>query len=206
MRYHKVVLVRFVCNSSTKEQNGTLQLLLQGMEVKKVPSRLEDSFMLLLRSHIKQSENTVKPVSSTISVNFSNCESSHTGSTSFDSIDKNDPIIQTKNVSRFFGDFIAVNDVSFSVYPGEVFGLLGPNGAGKTTTFRMLCGLLHASKGSLHVAGIDVREAKEEARRRLGYVAQKFSLYGLLSVRENMDFFAGAYGLRGQHKKDVFKK
>ncbi len=193
--------VRFVCNSSTKKQNGALQLLLQGMEVKKVPSRLEDSFMLLLRSHIKQSENMVKPVSSSISVNFSDCESSHTGSTSFDSIDKNDPIIQTKNVSRFFGDFIAVNDVSFSVYPGEVFGLLGPNGAGKTTTFRMLCGLLPASKGSLHVAGIDVREAREEARRRLGYVAQKFSLYGPLSVRENMDFFAGAYGLRGQHKK-----
>lgn len=196
--------VRFVCNSSTKKQNGALQLLLQDMEVKKVPSRLEDSFMLLLRSHIKQSENTVKPVSSSISVNrFSDCESSHTSSTSFDSIDenKNDPIIQTKNVSRFFGDFIAVNNVSFSVYPGEVFGLLGPNGAGKTTTFRMLCGLLPASKGSLHVAGIDVREAREEARRRLGYVAQKFSLYGPLSVRENMDFFAGAYGLRGQHKK-----
>ena len=87
------------------------------------------------------------------------------------------------------------------MYPGEVFGLLGPNGAGKTTTFRMLCGLLPASSGQLFVAGVDVRRARAQARRRLGYVAQKFSLYGPLSVRENLEFFAAAYGLRGARQR-----
>ena len=111
------------------------------------------------------------------------------------------PIIKIDHVSRAFGDIIAVNDVSFTVRRGEVFGLLGPNGAGKTTTFRMLCGLLPATKGSLWVAGVDVRRAREDARCHVGYVAQKFSLYGPLSVRENLNFFAGAYGLKGMHKK-----
>jgi ABC-2 type transport system ATP-binding protein len=98
---------------------------------------------------------------------------------------------------RKFGDFIAVNRTSFQVKRGEVFGLLGPNGAGKTTTFRMLCGLLPATSGTLLVAGEDLRRARAEARQNIGYVAQKFSLYGDISVRENLDFFAGAYGLRG---------
>jgi ABC-2 type transport system ATP-binding protein len=84
---------------------------------------------------------------------------------------------------------------------GELFGLLGPNGAGKTTTFRMLCGLLPATGGELHVAGADVRTSRVEARARLGYVAQKFSLYGTLSVMENLEFFASAYGLRGEQKQ-----
>jgi ABC-2 type transport system ATP-binding protein len=82
-----------------------------------------------------------------------------------------------------------------------VFGLLGPNGAGKTTTFRMLCGLLPASAGTLRVAGIDLRFARAAARQRIGYVAQKFSLYGQLTVLENLDFFASAYGLRGGRKR-----
>jgi ABC-2 type transport system ATP-binding protein len=77
-----------------------------------------------------------------------------------------------------------------------VFGLLGPNGAGKTTTFRMLCGLLPATSGTLNVAGADLRRARAEARQNIGYVAQKFSLYGDISVLENLQFFAGAYGLR----------
>ena len=97
---------------------------------------------------------------------------------------------------RKFGDFTAVNRTSFEVQRGEVFGLLGPNGAGKTTTFRMLCGLLPATSGTLLVAGADLRRARAEARQHIGYVAQKFSLYGDLSVRENLEFFAGAYGLR----------
>jgi ABC-2 type transport system ATP-binding protein len=98
---------------------------------------------------------------------------------------------------RKFGDFVAVANTSFSVRRGEVFGLLGPNGAGKTTTFRMLCGLLPATSGSLSVAGVDLRRARAEARRRIGYVAQKFSLYGNLTVADNLRFFAGAYGLHG---------
>jgi ABC-2 type transport system ATP-binding protein len=100
-----------------------------------------------------------------------------------------------------FGSFTAVDHVSFEVRRGEIFGLLGPNGAGKTTTFRMLCGLLPATSGTLRVAGLDLRTARASARQRIGYVAQKFSLYGDLTVRENLDFFASAYGLRGEAKR-----
>jgi ABC-2 type transport system ATP-binding protein len=109
-----------------------------------------------------------------------------------------DVVIETHDVVRKFGDFTAVNSTSFEVRRGEVFGLLGPNGAGKTTTFRMLCGLLPATSGTLLVAGANLRRARAEARQNIGYVAQKFSLYGDISVRENLDFFAGAYGLRGE--------
>lgn len=87
---------------------------------------------------------------------------------------------------------------SFEVRRGEIFGLLGPNGAGKTTTFRMLCGLLPATSGTLEVAGNNLRVAPGRARARLGYVAQKFSLYGSLSVRENLEFYGAAYGLHGR--------
>ena len=104
-------------------------------------------------------------------------------------------VIEVKDLVRAFGDFIAVDHVSFSVCRGEIFGLLGPNGAGKTTTFRMLCGLLPASSGFVHVAGVDLRHARAVARRNIGYVSQKFSLYGDLSVRENLEFFGSAYGL-----------
>jgi len=111
--------------------------------------------------------------------------------------DRSEVVIETHDVVRKFGDFTAVNSTSFQVRRGEVFGLLGPNGAGKTTTFRMLCGLLPASSGTLLVAGANLRNARAEARQNIGYVAQKFSLYGDISVRQNLDFFAGAYGLRG---------
>jgi ABC-2 type transport system ATP-binding protein len=109
--------------------------------------------------------------------------------------------VRVHDLVRRFGAFTAVNHVSFDVRRGELFGLLGPNGAGKTTTFRMLCGLLAATGGELQVAGADVRTARAEARTRLGYVAQKFSLYGALSVIENLEFFASAYGLRGERKR-----
>jgi ABC-2 type transport system ATP-binding protein len=99
-----------------------------------------------------------------------------------------------------------VDHVSFDVQRGEIFGLLGPNGAGKTTTFRMLCGLLPASSGTLRVAGVDLRRARASARQRIGYVAQKFSLYGQLSVTENLDFFASAYNLRGARKRDRIER
>jgi pyoluteorin transport system ATP-binding protein len=109
--------------------------------------------------------------------------------------------VHVSDLVRRFGAFTAVDHVNFEVRRGELFGLLGPNGAGKTTTFRMLCGLLSATGGELRVAGADVRTARAEARARLGYVAQKFSLYGALSVIENLEFFASAYGLRGGQKK-----
>ena len=112
------------------------------------------------------------------------------------------PPIDVENVRRRFGDFYAVKDVSFSVGRGEVFGLLGANGAGKTTTFRMLCGLLPASDGKLRVAGLDLRRAAAKARARIGYMSQKFSLYGNLSVMENLNFFSSAYNLKGKHRQD----
>lgn len=106
-------------------------------------------------------------------------------------------MIEVKDLERRFGDFIAVNKTSFAVRRGEIFGLLGPNGAGKTTTFRMLCGLLPASSGTARVAGLDMRSASTQARQRIGYVSQKFALYGTLSVGENLRFFGKAYGLGG---------
>jgi ABC-2 type transport system ATP-binding protein len=109
-------------------------------------------------------------------------------------------VIDVRGAARRFGDFYAVRDVSFQVRRGEIFGLLGANGAGKSTTFRMLCGLLPASAGSLRVAGVDLRRAAAAARARVGYMSQKFSLYGNLSVRQNVEFFAGAYGLRGARR------
>ena len=108
------------------------------------------------------------------------------------------PVIQVEGLRRRFGKFWAVDGVSFEVRRGEIFGLLGANGAGKSTTFRMLCGLLPASAGTLQVAGLDLRHAASTARGRIGYMSQKFSLYGNLSVAQNLDFFASAYGLAGE--------
>jgi ABC-2 type transport system ATP-binding protein len=105
------------------------------------------------------------------------------------------PVIEVRDLVRRFGDFVAVDHVSFQVARGEIFGLLGPNGAGKSTTFRMLCGLLRPSSGSARVAGEDLVHASAAARARIGYMAQRFSLYAELSVVENLRFFARVYGL-----------
>ncbi|RKZ91798.1 MAG: ABC transporter ATP-binding protein, partial [Gammaproteobacteria bacterium] len=110
-------------------------------------------------------------------------------------------VIEVNDLVREFGDFIAVNNVSFTVKRGEIFGLLGANGAGKSTTFRMLCGLLPATSGHLSIAGKDLRVAAASARSRIGYMAQKFSLYSQLSVQQNLHFFSSAYGLKGQKQK-----
>lgn len=106
-----------------------------------------------------------------------------------------DIAVSCRNLTKRFGDFTATDDVSFDVHRGEIFGLLGPNGAGKSTTFKMLCGLLKPSAGEAQVVGHDLRRATGAAKSRLGYMAQKFSLYGLLSVRQNLEFAAGVYEL-----------
>ncbi len=108
-----------------------------------------------------------------------------------------DIAVSCQNLTKRFGDFTATDNVGFEVRKGEIFGLLGPNGAGKSTTFKMLCGLLKPTEGEAQVAGNDLRRAPGAAKSRLGYMAQKFSLYGLLSVRQNLAFFAGVYGLDG---------
>src|SRR5690606_12938621 len=105
------------------------------------------------------------------------------------------PVIQVENLTRHFGKLIAVNDVSFNVQRGAIFGLLGPNGSGKSTIIRMLCGVLEPTAGSARVLGYDVREDSEAIKRRIGYMSQKFSLYSDLSVRENLEFYGRIYGL-----------
>lgn len=116
------------------------------------------------------------------------------------------PAIEAVGLTKRFGDFTAAHDIHFTVGQGQVFGLLGPNGAGKSTTFKMLCGLLSPSEGTGAVAGHDLRHARADARQSLGYMAQKFSLYGDLSVQQNLDFFAGAYGLAGNEASEAIEQ
>jgi len=116
------------------------------------------------------------------------------------------PAIEAKGLTKRFGAFTAADGITFTVPRGQIFGLLGPNGAGKSTTFKMLCGLLTPTGGTGAVAGFDLRHAKDDARQSLGYMAQKFSLYGDLSVLQNLDFFAGAYGLAGRVAREAIDR
>jgi ABC-2 type transport system ATP-binding protein len=147
-------------------------------------ARFEDGFMLLLH------QNTPDRTAATVTLEHP----SETGG--------GQVVVEVHDLVRQFGSFTAVNHVSFKVRRGEMFGLLGPNGAGKTTTFRMLCGLLPPTHGTLRVAGMNLHTARAAARQKLGYVAQKFALYGDLSVAENLEFFASAYGLRGAQRRE----
>ncbi len=113
----------------------------------------------------------------------------------------NDKIITVDKLTKRFGDFVAVDHISFDVYKGEVFGFLGANGAGKTTAIRMLCGLSLPTSGQASVAGFDVYKENEKIKRTIGYMSQKFSLYDDLTVKENMQFYGGIYG-----KSDAFIK
>jgi ABC-2 type transport system ATP-binding protein len=106
-------------------------------------------------------------------------------------------VIEATHLTKRFGDFTATDDVSFKVVRGEIFGLLGPNGAGKSTIFKMMCGLLQPTSGKALVTNIDLKTSASKARQHLGYMAQKFSLYGNLTVQQNLMFFSGAYGLDG---------
>ena len=109
--------------------------------------------------------------------------------------------IECRDITKHFGAFTAVDHVSFEVNKGEIFGFLGPNGCGKSTTIRMVCGLLTATSGSALVGGIDVSIDPESVRKKVGYMSQKFSLYDDLTIQENLQFFAGIYGIRGQAQK-----
>ncbi|MCG2786528.1 MAG: ABC transporter ATP-binding protein [Anaerolineae bacterium] len=106
-----------------------------------------------------------------------------------------EPVIVVEHLTRHFGDFVAVNDVSFEVQPGEVVGYLGPNGSGKTTTFRMLLGMLNPTHGRASVLGFDVHREPEQVRARVGYMSQKFAIYDDLTVWENLQFYGGVYGI-----------
>jgi ABC-2 type transport system ATP-binding protein len=116
------------------------------------------------------------------------------------------PPVQANALTRRFGTFTAADQISFEIPRGEIFGLLGPNGAGKSTIFKMMCGLLRPSEGIALVDGLDLYKSPSAARARLGYMAQKFSLYGDLSVHQNLDFFAGAYGLSGSRRRQAIER
>ena len=111
-------------------------------------------------------------------------------------------MVRCQDLTKRFGDFTATSNISFDVQQGEILGLLGPNGAGKSTTFKMLCGLIRPTSGVAEVAGLDLRRSPGRAKIQLGYMAQKFSLYGPLSVRQNLDFFAGIYGLGRARRRE----
>lgn len=117
--------------------------------------------------------------------------------------------IEVENLTKKFGDFTAVDNISFKIPKGIIFGFLGPNGSGKSTTIRMLCGVLSPTSGSGRVLGRDIVRDTEEIRQNLGYMSQKFSLYEDLTVEENLDFYAGIYGLskdiRDERKLDLIK-
>jgi ABC-2 type transport system ATP-binding protein len=156
--------------------------------IQPVPPRLEDTFVMLLRMRRPEAAG-MKTAGAMTTELVRYTEGAG-------------PVIDVQNVKRRFGDFYAVKGVTFQVDRGEVFGLLGANGAGKSTTFRMLCGLLPASEGSLRVAGLDLRRAAAAARQKVGYMSQRFSLYGNLNVCENLRFFSSAYNLTGKRQKN----
>ena len=145
------------------------------------PARFEDAFIDILGG----SPRGISPLAQSIQVKS----------------DLKELPIQAIDLTKKFGTFTAAGEITFSVKQGEIFGFLGPNGAGKSTTFKMLCGLLKPTHGQALVLGMDLKIAGALARRRIGYMAQKFSLYGNLSVRQNLDFFSGVYGLQGAHRR-----
>lgn len=153
-----------------------------------IPPRLEDRFIAMLKMRPSSSPHRSTRLPDHVKQNRGE--------------DSTSPVIDVRDAQRRFGEFYAVNHISFEVRRGEVFGLLGANGAGKSTTFRMLCGLLPPSGGELTVAGVNLRRASSAARSRIGYMSQKFSLYGNLSVLQNLQFFSNAYGLRGTRRHE----
>jgi ABC-2 type transport system ATP-binding protein len=165
---------------------GPESALFEGLTVSPVTPRFEDGFMTLVH-------RTAGPIHEALF-------STQGPPAPPEAARMEELVVEVHNLTRKFGSFTAVDHITFQVRRGEIFGLLGPNGAGKSTTFRMLCGLLPVSSGTLSVAGMDLRYARASARQKIGYVAQKFSLYRQLTVMENLKFFAGAYGLRGARR------
>ncbi len=172
--------VRLVFTKPMTEAQMRGVLSLEGADIRPAPPRFEDAFMASLGGGPKTR---------------SRFASLPAHGAAADEI-----VIEADMLTKKFGDFTAADKITFSIPRGEVFGLIGPNGAGKSTTFKMLCGLLRPTSGSAHVSGLDFAAAPSKARARLGYMAQKFSLYSDLSVRQNLEFFAGAYGLSGKRK------
>ncbi len=151
-----------------------------------VRPRLEDAFMALVGVRVSGDS----PLADAM-----------TAAPRLDGVDEN-RVIEAAGLTRRFGDFVATDQVNFTIRRGEIFGLLGPNGAGKSTTFKMMCGLLQPSAGTARVMGLDLVRHPGRARQQLGYMAQKFALYSHLSVAQNLQFFSGIYGVSGRVQRE----
>ncbi len=174
--------VRVVMKEKNEPVNLKALSTTENLEVKPCPPRFEDAFVEILGGAPKE----VSLLSEGIPVST-----------------KKEVLVQARGLTKKFGTFTAASNVTFSIESGEIFGLLGPNGAGKSTTFKMMCGLLKPTSGNAIVNGVDLLEAPGEARSHIGYMAQKFSLYGNLSVKQNLNFFSGAYNLVGSERREV---
>ncbi|MBM3193379.1 MAG: ABC transporter ATP-binding protein [Chlamydiae bacterium] len=157
--------------------------LIENVELKKIPPRFEDAFVDILGGG-------------------PGGDSKLADRAPFVQTDVEYPIL-AKSLTKKFGSFTAAHEIDIEVKRGEIFGLLGPNGSGKTTTFKMLCGLLNPTSGKAFINGMDLQKAPSKARARIGYMAQKFSLYGNLSVMQNLQFFAGIYNLKNAKKREA---
>jgi ABC-2 type transport system ATP-binding protein len=176
------------------EENNVVDGVIQGSQVRLVfkekknplklqstPPRFEDAFVDLLESGSFKKKSPLIDLTPPIH-------------------EKKGFALEASHLTKKFGSFVAADNISFQIKRGEIFGLLGPNGAGKTTTFKMLCGLLKPTQGESFVNGINLRHGSSEARAHIGYMAQKFSLYGTLSTKQNLEFFSGVYNLKGERK------
>jgi ABC-2 type transport system ATP-binding protein len=161
---------------------------IQFEEIKKIPPSLEDVFISIMEKEWNQTEVQPESDHQDISWNIDKSKLDHVS-------------VEVKNLTRRFGNFVAVDNVTFNVKRGEIFGFLGPNGAGKSTVIRMLCGLLMPSDGDGFVHGFNIRREAEKIKQKIGYMSQKFSLYEDLTVEENMNFYGGIYGLDGRDLK-----
>ncbi len=193
--------VHIVCNDiKTARAQATEALKIHNLradDIRQADFTLEDVFVSMMsrtESYNHDRKNTVPVLPSDHSL--SDVSPAHPGKTAKNS--PQDPAVKVKNLTRVFGSFTAVGNLSFKVPKGEIFGFLGPNGAGKSTTIRMLCGLLSPSSGTGSVAGFDINTRAEQIKQHIGYMSQKFSLYEDLSVEENIRFYGGIYGLKGR--------
>lgn len=167
------------------ETSSELQAFLEHHQQRLIPvkARFEDAFMDLLGGGPKGRSRLAEKIEAK-------------------PVDAGVTTVEAVHLSKQFGTFKATDQVSFAIHPGEVFGLLGPNGAGKSTTFKMMCGLLTPTSGEALVKGVSLNHTPGEARQKIGYMAQKFSLYGTLTVEENLEFFSGVYGLHGKAQRE----
>lgn len=177
--------IKFICDN-TKQLPPLDEIEAQNAVINEIKPNFEDGFMNMLKadfdgdSPLKQ---FIKPID--LDARY---------------------VIDIKNLTKTFGDFTAADNISFSIKKGEIFGLLGPNGAGKSTIFKMLCGLLKPTNGEANILGYSFDKSSLKARAKIGYMSQKFSLYGDISVLENLKFFAGVYELSGEHKTKTIEK